>query len=109
MFGTNVISDWEEGSPIVWKGEWQGKSYEDKGEILKIEKEKTLQYSHFSPLMGKPDVPENYHTVTLELSGDNNQTTVSLSEDNNADEKAQKHSEENWQMMLESLKKLLER
>jgi hypothetical protein len=21
MFGTNVISDWKEGSPIVWKGE----------------------------------------------------------------------------------------
>ncbi len=25
MFGTNAVSDWKEGSPIVWKGEWEGK------------------------------------------------------------------------------------
>jgi uncharacterized protein YndB with AHSA1/START domain len=30
MFGTNVVSDWHEGSPIYWRGEWQGKPYEDK-------------------------------------------------------------------------------
>jgi len=36
MFGTNVVSDWREGSPIVWKGEWQGTTYEDKGVILKL-------------------------------------------------------------------------
>jgi uncharacterized protein YndB with AHSA1/START domain len=23
MFGTNVVSDWKEGSSIVWKGEWK--------------------------------------------------------------------------------------
>jgi uncharacterized protein YndB with AHSA1/START domain len=22
MFGTNVVSDWREGSPISWRGEW---------------------------------------------------------------------------------------
>src|SRR5919199_1123323 len=63
MFGTNVVSDWREGSPIVWKGEWQGKSYEDKGVILELKPGRTLQYSHFSPLSGAPDRPENYHTV----------------------------------------------
>lgn len=26
MFGTNVVTDWKEGSPIVWRGEWQGKA-----------------------------------------------------------------------------------
>ena len=109
MFGTNVVSDWQVGSSIVWKGEWQGKSYEDKGKILEFEKERILQYSHFSPLAGKPDVPENYHTVTIELSGDGGQTTVTLSQDNNATEEAREHSEKNWRMMLEGLKKLLEK
>ncbi len=109
MFGTNVVSDWKVGSSIVWKGEWQGKSYEDKGKILKIEQERTLQYSHFSPLSGKPDVPKNYHTVTIELSNDGEETTVSLSQDGNATEEDRKHSEKNWKMMLESLKKLLEK
>jgi uncharacterized protein YndB with AHSA1/START domain len=30
MFGTHVVTDWREESPITWKREWQGKSYEDK-------------------------------------------------------------------------------
>ena len=108
MFGTHVVTDWKEGSPIVWQGEWQGKAYEDKGTILKIEPERVLQYSHFSPLSGQPDVPENYHTVTVELSGAGGQTHVSLAQDNNASEEAREHSEQNWRMMLEGLKKLLE-
>ena len=30
MFGTHVVTDWRVGSPITWKGEWQGKSFGDK-------------------------------------------------------------------------------
>jgi uncharacterized protein YndB with AHSA1/START domain len=78
MFGTAVISDWREGSPIVWKGEWQGTTYEDRGAILKLKPKRLIQYSHFSPLSGKPDLPENYHTVTIELVSDEAATTVLL-------------------------------
>ena len=85
MFGTNVVSEWHEGATIIWKGEWQGKSYEDKGVILQLEPGRTIQYSHFSPLSGLPDKPENYHTVTIELSYKDNQTLVSLTQDKNAD------------------------
>lgn len=108
MFGTNVISDWKGGSPIVWKGEWQGKSYEDKGVILQFKPEQTIQYSHFSPLSGRPDKPENYHTVTIGLSGEGTHTHVSLAQDNNATEQTREHSEKNWQMMLTALQKFLE-
>jgi uncharacterized protein YndB with AHSA1/START domain len=108
MFGTNVVTDWRVGSPITWKGEWQGKSYEDKGVILRFEPTRILQYSHFSPLSGLADKPENYHTVTIELSGEGNQTRVSLTQDNNATEKAREHSEKNWEMMLAGLKKFVE-
>ena len=109
MFGTNVVSDWKEGGPIVWKGEWQDKSYEDKGVILQLIPERTIQYSHFSPLSGLPDKPESYHTVTIELSNDGAQTRVSLSQDNNQTEQEREHSENNWGMMLISLKKFLEK
>lgn len=108
MFGTTVVSDWQEGSPIVWQGEWQGKAYEDKGVILEIEPQRLLKYSHFSPLSGEPDVPENYHTVTIELSHEGEQTVVLLSQDNNDTEEARVHSEENWQAMLEVLKDVVE-
>jgi uncharacterized protein YndB with AHSA1/START domain len=108
MFGTDVVTDWREGSPIIWKGEWQGKSYEDKGVVLQFKEGRTIQYSHFSPLSGLPDEPENYHTVTIELSGEGNQTRASLAQDNNPTEQARDHSEKNWEMMLIALKKFIE-
>jgi uncharacterized protein YndB with AHSA1/START domain len=108
MFGADVVSDWKEGSPIVWKGEWQGKRYEDKGVIRQLKPGRTLQYTHFSPLAGLPDKPENYHTVTVELSAQGNQTHVALAQDNNPTEQAREHSEKNWGMMLAGLKKLVE-
>ena len=109
MFGTTVTSDWVVGSPIVWKGEWQGRAYEDKGIILQVVPERVLEYSHFSPLAGVPDVPESYHIVTLELSPDGERTRVTLSQDNNPTEQAREHSEKNWGMMLTALKQFLER
>jgi uncharacterized protein YndB with AHSA1/START domain len=108
MFGTNVVSDWREGSPIVWKGEWQGQAYEDKGTILQLKPGQTLQYSHYSPLSGVADLPENYHTVTIELSDAGNQTQILLTQDKNASEEERAHSQQNWEMMLAALKNYLE-
>ncbi len=108
MFGTEVVSDWKEGSTIIWKGEWQGKPYEDRGTILQINPKTKLQYSHFSPLSGQADVPENYHLVTIELKGQDAATIVTLYQDNNPTEQAKQHSEKNWAMMLADLKKVLE-
>ena len=109
MFGTTVVTDWHEGDPIVWKGEWQGKPYEDKGVILQFKPGRTLAYSHFSPLSGVPETPENYHTVTVELSAEQNQTRVSFAQDNNASEEERQHSEKNWGMMLSALKEYVEK
>lgn len=108
MFGTDVVSDWQEGSPIIWKGEWQGKPYEDKGVILKLKPLQTISYSHFSPLSGLSDKPENYHTVTVELAEEGDQTRVALAQDNNATEEERDHSANNWEIMLASLKMYLE-
>lgn len=108
MFGTDVLTDWKKGSEIFWKGEWKGSKYEDKGVILRIEKEKIIEYNHYSPLAGKPDTPENYHKVTIELIEQHGNTVVRLAQDNNGSEPERLHSEANWNMMLESIKKLLE-
>lgn len=108
MFGTTVVTDWQEGSPIRWKGEWNGKEYEDKGTILQFEPEKRLQYSHFSPLSGVPDVPESYHIVTIDLLPEGRQTRVTLAQDHNTTEEEREHSKQNWNLMLADLKKFLE-
>jgi uncharacterized protein YndB with AHSA1/START domain len=108
MFGADVQSDWAVGSKITWSGEFNGKNYEDKGEILQFEPTRTLSYSHFSPMSGKPDQPENYHTVTIRLSESGGTTRVSLSQDKNRDEKSQAESEKSWKAMLEGLKNYVE-
>jgi uncharacterized protein YndB with AHSA1/START domain len=108
MFGTEVVSDWKQGSPIVWKGMWEGKPYQDKGVILDIEPQRMLRYTHFSPLSGAPDVPENYHTLTYELSDEGDNTLVVLSQDNNSTEEDREHSQKMWEMMLVSLKNVVE-
>jgi uncharacterized protein YndB with AHSA1/START domain len=107
-FGTTVQSDWRTGGPITWKGEWEGHHYEDKGVIVHVEPGRRLEYTHFSPRSGLPDRPENYHTVTVELSASGPSTRVSLLQDHNATEAAREHSERNWGTMLRGLKQYVE-
>lgn len=109
MFGATILTDWNEGSSIVWRGEWKGKPFEDKGKVLRVGRPNILKYSHFSPLTGEADKPENYHTVTVELTGDKTTTSVSLTQDKNVTEEAREHSEKNWQGMLEGLKNFVEK
>jgi len=108
MFGSDIETDWRQGSPIVWRGEYQGKRYEDKGEIVEIRPGKRLRMTHFSPLSGQDDVPENYHTLTYELEDRGGTTHVSLSQDNNASEEEAEHSRRNWETVLTGLKELVE-
>ena len=108
MFGTDVISDWKVGSPITYKGEWQGKAFEDKGKVLEVEPEKSLVSTHWSPLSGVPDSPENYHTVAYRLTEKDGKTEVTLTQDNNASEEEKVESEKNWKQILAGMKKLLE-
>jgi uncharacterized protein YndB with AHSA1/START domain len=108
FFGTTLDSSWRVGSPITWKGEWQGKQYEDRGVILTFDAPRTLAYTHFSPLTGQPDTPENYHTVTITLSPSGKGTRVTLQQDNNATEEERAHSEKNWEMVLSGLKTFVE-
>lgn len=108
MFGAEVVSDWHEGSSITWQGEWQGKPYQDKGLLLQLRPRKLLQYSHYSPRSGLPDVQRHYHTVTIELTPEQSGTHVALTQDHNATEEERASSEKNWVAMLVSLKKYVE-
>jgi uncharacterized protein YndB with AHSA1/START domain len=109
LFGTNVTTDWQVGSPITYKGEWNGKAYQDKGKILQIQPGKLLVTTFWSSLAGRPDVPENYKTITYKLSAQGSVTTLSVTQDNNDTEEAANHSKTNWNMVLGKLKALLEK
>ena len=100
FFGTEVTSDWKKGSPIFFRGEWEGKKYEDKGTILETIPRELFQYSYWSSLSGIEDKPENYVVVSYQLSEENGKTKVTITQENIPTEEMKKHSEENWNKVL---------
>lgn len=109
MFGTEVATDWTIGGPIVWRGVWEGKEYEDKGRILEFEHGRRLVTTHFSPLSGQEDKPENYHTLTWTLEGETGTTELTLSQDNNATAEEAEHSKGMWDILVAGVKAIAER
>ena len=108
FFGTDTETDWKVGSPVKFSGEWQGKTYRDKGTVLANEPGKKLQYTYWSSMSGIEDKPENYVTVTYELTENNDYTIVTISQDNIPSAEMKEHSAANWSKVLKSLKDLLE-
>jgi len=109
LFGTEAKSDWKVGSPITYSGVWEGKHYEDKGKILELVPRKLLKSTYWSSMAGKPDLPEYYQTVTYALSEAGGQTTLTITQENNPSVESADHSGSNWKMVLEALKKLVEK
>jgi uncharacterized protein YndB with AHSA1/START domain len=108
FFGVDTETDWKVGSPIIHRGEYQGKPYEDKGAILRVEPPRFLEHSHWSPVSGLPDSPENYQRVSWALQERDGETELTITETNLPSEKAKAVSEQSWQAVLDGLKRLLE-
>ena len=108
MFGSEVKTDWKPGSAITWQGEFEGRPYQDKGEIISFAPGQRLEVTHFSPLTGQEDRPENYHHVRYDLQPTNGGTSLRLTQDNSSSAEEAEHSAANWQMMLDGLKKVVE-
>ena len=109
FFDTNTFTDWKPGSPIIFKGEWQGKQYEDKGTILDVEKDRLIRYNFWSSMSGIKDKPENYLIVTYELEEQAHGCQVTIRQENIPDEKMKEHSKENWKKVLAGLKEVVEK
>ncbi len=109
MHGTTMQTDWTIGGPITWSGEWKGKSYEDKGTVLVFDPPKELATTHWSPMGGTDDKPENYHTVTYLLAEGDETTTLTLRQDNNpSQEAADEMAAKNWGPVLQGIKEAAE-
>jgi uncharacterized protein YndB with AHSA1/START domain len=108
MFGAQVETDWEEGSTITWTGEYDGRPYQDKGEILEVVECRLLRLTHFSPLSGEDDVPENYHTLTYRLVASGETTRLTLDQDGNESAEQAEQFAQNWQAMLDLVKEYVE-
>ena len=111
FMGSTVETNFHVGSPITFKGEFKGRHYEDKGEILRLEECRRLSFSHFSGMSGAPDEPENYHVVTFDLRPEREGTRVTLTQSNltggvrQSDIAHKADYEKTWSMVLDGLDK----
>ena len=117
MFGCEALSDWRVGSPILWQGSYEGNDMVFvKGNIVDIKPGKFLAYTTIDPNdPSVKDSPENYLTVTYELSEQNGQTLLTVSQgDYSKVENGEKrykdtyNSGEGWNPILVQIKKLVE-
>ena len=67
LFGTKIKTDWKKGSPISFKGEYHGKTYNDKGIVIDYQPLHNLSYSYWSSFSGLEDKTENYAIVNYQL------------------------------------------
>ena len=114
FMGSNVSTDWKVGSPITFRGEYNGKTYEDKGKILAFKPNKELKFSHWSPTSGTEDARKNYNVVDITLGKANGSTEVTLTQsklegDITDDDRAHRDDyTKNWTSVLNGLKKVVE-
>jgi uncharacterized protein YndB with AHSA1/START domain len=108
FFGSNLITDWKVGSKIRWTGEWEGKTYEDKGTVLQNEPEKILKYNYWSNFSNQPDLPENYQTITYRIKEGKGKTILDIIQENCRSEEVRDHSESNWKSVMDEMRKMVE-
>ncbi len=89
MMGARVRTDWSEGSPIRWEGEWNGKPFEDVGRVLKVREPELLSYTHNST---EAEGATQEHVITIELKEVGGVTHLRLTQDNNSTEDARQHA-----------------
>jgi len=106
FFGTEIETDWKPGSPICFRGTWEGKAYEDKGKILEFRPQQRLAFLFWSSFSGFPDLPENYQTITYDLHSEQGNTVLTIRQD--CMDKMKEHCEKNWRTVLDGLKKQVE-
>lgn len=109
MFGTEVVSTWQKGDTVIYKGQWDGHPFEDRGTILEIQPQKVLQIAYFSAASGLEDSPETRSLITYVLAPHaDGTTTLSVTQDNNPSQSAADFAGENWEMTLAQIKYLME-
>jgi uncharacterized protein YndB with AHSA1/START domain len=117
MFGCETVSDWQPGSALLWRMEYEGQPYVAvKGNIVEIAPEKQLVYTVFDPNSTLEDKPEKYLTVTYTLENSNGQTTLTVTQGdyNTVAEGERRYQEsynngEGWNPILVQIKEVAEK
>jgi uncharacterized protein YndB with AHSA1/START domain len=76
QYGSDLVTTWQPGTPIVFRNEWNGQVFEQRGTVLEYAPASRVRYSLFFPRPDLPDTPENWFFMTYELIEVGGTTTV---------------------------------
>jgi uncharacterized protein YndB with AHSA1/START domain len=76
QYGSDLLTTWQPGTPIIFRNEWNGQVFEQKGAVLEFTSGSRLKYSLFFPTPGLQDIPENHFFMTYEVTERGGVTTV---------------------------------
>jgi uncharacterized protein YndB with AHSA1/START domain len=76
QYGSDLQTTWEVGTSIVFRNEWNGQVFEQKGTVLEFSPESRLKYSLFVPRPDLQDIPEHYFFMTYELAESDGTTSL---------------------------------
>jgi hypothetical protein len=68
QYGSDLLTTWEPGTPIIFRNEWNGEIFEQKGTVLEFIPGSRLKYSLFVPRPDLQDIPEHCFFMTYELA-----------------------------------------
>jgi len=109
FFGTLLTTDWSVGSSITFRGEWQGKAYEDLGTVCEFDPPRSLSFNYWSSFSGIEDKPELRQLIRYDLADEDGGVRVTIQQSNVDTQERADHSAKNWQTVLEGLKSLVEK
>jgi uncharacterized protein YndB with AHSA1/START domain len=110
LYGTETITNWQVGSPILFQGTYQDQTYQDKGVVVENLPNSVLSYRYWSGFSGLADLPENYMLITYSLAATNSRrTTLTWTQQGFATEEGYQHSERGMDALLQQIKHIAER
>ena len=108
QYGSDLITNWEIGSDIKFRTEWEEKIFEQWGKVLEVRPTEILKYNLFAPRPGLEDKPENYFIMSYVLTTENGQTKLEIIQEDNRPDAVQEKPQGEENPVLQSLKNVAE-
>ncbi len=108
QYGSDLITNWEVGSTIKFRTEWEDKVFEQWGNVLEIIPLQLIKYSLFAPRPGLEDKPGNYFIMNYKLSEENGGVQLEIIQEDNREGAIQEAPQGEENPILGGLKSLVE-
>ena len=109
LFGTEAVTDWQVGSPIIFQGVYEGYEYKDKGNVLQNIPNELFEYNYLAQYSGLEDKIKNYSIVTYEIKiASESSVLLTWHQAGFADRDKCEHTTKGLQAILEQIKSIAE-